>query len=268
MASASDILVIDDEDVVLDGVVRICSAEGYSVEKARDGASGLRLLEGRPVRLVLCDIMMPEMDGFQVLDQVQRRFPETPVIISTGFSTVENAVQSLYAGAIDFVPKPFTADELISCVARGLRYREMTNLRRGGGTAAQDPRLFTVPCPSRYYRLGYMSWVVQEHDGTALIGVTHAYAQTLDQITGFDLSAGQEEVVQGIQCARVQTAGGLTHNILSPVSGRIIGRNAEIGADPHVVEKDPYFAGWLYRVIPSDPEFELARLTPCGADAV
>lgn len=268
MASGADILVIDDEDVVLDGVTRICSAEGMSVHKARDGAAGIRALEHHVYRLVMCDIMMPDMDGFQVLEQVQRRFPETPVVISTGFSTVENAVRSLYAGAIDFVPKPFTADELLSSMTRGLRYREIMDLRRSGSAAAGDPRLFTVPCPARYFRLGYMSWVVTESDGTALIGVTHAYARTVDQIAGFDLIPEQEEIVQGIQCAQVRTAAGLVHNVLSPVSGKIIGRNPVIGEDPHVVEKDPYFAGWLYRVIPTEPEYELAHLTPCGADMV
>jgi len=268
MRSACDILVIDDEDVVLDGVERICTAEGMSVDKARSGAEGLAALDTRACRLVLCDIMMPVMDGFQVLDEMQRRFPHIPVIISTGFSTVEHAVRSLYAGAIDFVPKPFTADELLSSMTRGLRYREIMDLRRSGATATADPRTFTVPCPARYYRLGYMSWVVPDTDGTALIGVSHAFARTVDQIEGFDLISEQEEVVQGIQCARLRAGRGLVHSILSPVSGTVIGTNPDLAADPHVVEKDPYFAGWLYRVIPTDPEFELAHLTPCGADVV
>lgn len=268
MAREVDILVIDDEEVVLDGVVRICTAEGLTVEKALDGAAGLKFLDTHPCRLVLCDIMMPAMDGFQVLEAVQRRHPETPVIISTGFSTVENAVRSLYAGAIDFVPKPFTADELLSSVNRGLRYREIVNVRRRGGKSTDDPRMFTVPCPSRYFRLGYMSWVVVESDGTALVGVSHAFAQTVDRIAGFDLIAEQEETIQGIQCAQVRAAGGLVHSVLAPVSGKVIGKNPVIEQDPRVVEKDPYFAGWLYRVIPSDPEFELAQLIPCGADAI
>jgi CheY-like chemotaxis protein/glycine cleavage system H lipoate-binding protein len=268
MASEIDILVIDDEDVVLDGVARICSAEGLRVEKARDGASGLKALETHRCKLVLCDIMMPELDGFQVLEQVQRRFPETPVVISTGFSTVENAVRSLYSGAIDFVPKPFTADELLSAMTRGLRYREIMILQRSGATATEDPRMFTVPCPSRYFRLGYMSWVVPESDGTALIGISHAFALTIDQITGFDFIEQQEDIVQGIHCARVRTAAGLTHSVLSPISGKVIEKNPGLVANPHVVEKDPYFSGWLYRVIPSDPEDELAHLIPCGSDSV
>lgn len=266
MSTTLDILVIDDEDVVLEAVAHICSAEGLQVETARDGNTALRALAAHRFRIVLCDIMMPEMDGFQVLDQVQRRYPETPVIISTGFSTVENAVKSLYAGAIDFIPKPFTADELLSSITRGLRYRELGALRRTSTTV--DPRVYTVPCPPRYYRLGYMSWVVIESDGTALIGISHAFAQTIDGISGIDFVTEQEDIIQGIHCARVRTTTGLTHTILSPISGRIVGQNPELAANPAMVEKDPYFSGWLYRIIPSDPEYELPHLIPCGSDTV
>jgi CheY-like chemotaxis protein/glycine cleavage system H lipoate-binding protein len=268
MASEFDILVIDDEKVVLDAVEHILGGEGLRVQAAQDGSTALRALDQHSFRLVLCDIMMPDLDGFRVLSEVQQRFPQMPVVISTGFSTVENAVRSLSAGAIDFVPKPFTADELISTITRGLRYGEFLRTQRNRSHAADDPRLFTVPCPSRYYRLGYMSWTVLERDGTALIGVSHAFARTIDQISRFELAADQEEIVQGIQCAQVRTAAGLAHNVLSPLSGRVIERNAELEKDPHIVEKDPYFAGWLYRVIPSDPDYELSKLTPCGSDTV
>ncbi len=266
MAIEHDILAIDDEEVVLDAVSHICSAEGLHVRTARDGATALQELETHRFRIVLCDIMMPEMDGFQVLEHMRQRFPETPVIISTGFSTVENAVRSLYAGAIDFIPKPFTADELLSSVTRGLRYREFRTLRRARDIV--DPRTFTVPCPPRYYRLGYMSWAVVENDGTALIGISHAFAQTVDRISGIDFITEQEDIVQGMHCARVRTETGLTHTILSPISGKIVGQNPDLAAHPERVEKDPYFTGWLYRVIPSDPEYELSHLIPCGSDTV
>ncbi len=266
MSADLDILVIDDEDVVLDAVTHICSAEGLRVHPVRDGAAALRELEDHHFRIVLCDIMMPEMDGFQVLDQVQRRFPDTPVIISTGFSTVENAVKSLYLGAIDFIPKPFTADELLSSLARGFRYRDFCALRRSGTTV--DPGAYTVPCPPRYYRLGYMSWVVLESDGTALVGISHAFAKTIDRIAGIDFMAEQEDIVQGIHCAWVRTVTGLTHTVLSPLSAKIVEVNRDAAASPDVVEKDPYFSGWLYRVIPSDPEYELPHLIPCGSDTV
>jgi CheY-like chemotaxis protein/glycine cleavage system H lipoate-binding protein len=268
MAHETDILVIDDEDVVLEAVRHICTAEGITVETAREGAAALRALASHRFRLVLCDIMMPEMDGFQVLAEVQRRSPDTPVIISTGYSTVENAVRSLYAGAIDFVPKPFTADELLSTLRRGLRYRELVSLRSVRTRPPGETSLFTVPCPPRYYRLGYMSWTSLDSDGTALIGVLHAFSKTVDLISRLDFVDLQEDIVQGIQCAHIHTSEGLAHAILSPLSGKVIARNPELEADPHIVEKDPYFAGWLYRIIPSNPEYELSHLTPCGSDTI
>jgi CheY-like chemotaxis protein/glycine cleavage system H lipoate-binding protein len=268
VAHETDILVIDDEEIVLEAVRHICTAEGLTVETARDGASALRALEAHRYRLVMCDIMMPEMDGFEVLAEVQRRSAATPVIISTGYSTVENAVRSLYAGAIDFVPKPFTADELMSTLRRGLRYRDLVSLRSVRTGPPEEAPLFTVPCPPRYYRLGYMSWTTLDSDGTALLGVSHAFARTVDRISRLDFVEEQEDIVQGIRCASIETAEGLTHPILSPLSGKVIARNPDLGADPHIVEKDPYFAGWLYRIIPSNPEYELSHLTPCGSDTI
>jgi CheY-like chemotaxis protein/glycine cleavage system H lipoate-binding protein len=268
MPAETDILVIDDEQIVLDAVKHICTSEGMTVQTARDGPGGVRLIGAERFRVILCDIMMPDTDGFQVLAEAQRIAPATPVIISTGFATVENAVRSLYAGAIDFVPKPFTADELLSTVRRGLRYRDLVSLGdvRGGGPGGGGS--FAVPCPPRYYRLGYMSWTIVESDGTALIGVSHAFSRTVEQISRLDFVSEQEDIVQGIRCAGIETGDGMVHAVLSPLSGTVIARNTEPAANPHIVEKDPYFAGWLYRIIPSHLEYELSHLTPCGSDTI
>jgi glycine cleavage system H protein len=166
------------------------------------------------------------------------------------------------------VPKPFTADELLSALRRGLRYRDLVSLRSIRAGRTDDARHFTVPCPPRYYRLGYMSWTSVDSDGTALIGISHAFARTVEQISSLDFVSEEEDIVQGMQCARIQTADGFTHTVLSPLSGKVIARNPALNADPHVVEKDPYFEGWLYRVIPSNPEHELSHLIPCGSDTL
>jgi len=96
----------------------------------------------------------------------------------------------------------------------------------------------------------------------------HAKSASMDLISRLDFVDLQEDIVQGMRCASIETAEGLTHAILSPLSGTVIARNPDLGADPHIVEKDPYFAGWLYRVIPSNPEYELSHLTPCGSDTI
>jgi FixJ family two-component response regulator/glycine cleavage system H lipoate-binding protein len=263
---ATEILVVDDEQVILDAVSRICSAEGHCVDTALDASIALSKLHTRQYRLVISDILMPELDGFQLLDHISKKQPQTPVIMATGFSTVENAVRSLYAGAIDFIPKPFTADELLSAVSRGLRYREIQERRASAMHGHSDPASLIVPCPPRYLRLGYASWVVQEEDGTARIGITHMCLRTIDRLIGIELMKAHEETVQGTLCAQLKTADGLSHPVLAPVSGKILESHEEIASQPELIEKDPYFKGWLYRVIPQDVNYELPNLIPCGSE--
>ncbi len=263
MAHTADILVVDDEQVILDAVTKICSMEKYKVVQASEASAAARLLESGTYGLMLCDIMMPGMDGFQLLEVARKRAPGMPVVMATGYSTVENAVRSLREGAIDFVPKPFTSDELLSAVGRAVRYRRIAEAIRQAGPGSSDPSLLIVPCPPKYQRLGYASWVVLEDGGTALIGLTHLFIRILEHCDAIELQPVNAEIAQGTACAQVRTPDGLLHSLLAPVSGRIVEVNAAATSD--VIEKDPYFTGWLYRCIPSDVEYEMPQLTPFSA---
>ena len=263
MAHAADILVVDDEQVILDAVTKICTLENYKVAQAPEASTAARLLESNTYGLMLCDIMMPQMDGFQLLEIARKRAPGMPVIMATGYSTVENAVRSLREGAIDFVPKPFTTDELLSAVGRAVRYRRIAEAIQATGQGPADPSLLIVPCPPKYQRLGYASWVVLEDGGTALIGLTHLFIRILEHIDALELQPVNAEIAQGNACAQVRTPDGLLHSVLAPVSGRIVEVNAAATSD--AIEKDPYFTGWLYRCIPSDVEYEMPQLTPFSA---
>lgn len=260
-----DLLVVDDEPVILQAVSRICSAEGLSVDAAEEGADALRMLEKGSYRLALCDIMMPEVDGFALLAQAAKKNIPTPIIMATGYSTVENAVRSLSCGAVDFIAKPFTAEELLTVVRRGLKYSSLQE------TASSSPRHGPkppahVPCPPSYHRLGFISWATREAAGTVLVGASDLFLKTMEGIESLELSLAGEEVAQGRACAVFATADGLRHQMMCPVSGRIMEVNAGAAAGPAIVEKDPYFKGWLYRVLPSDLESDLRQLTPCSSD--
>jgi FixJ family two-component response regulator/glycine cleavage system H lipoate-binding protein len=260
-----DVLVVDDEEVITQGVTRICTAEAMSVDSASSGAAALELLESRSYRIIVCDIMMTDVDGFEFLAETARRGITTPVVMATGYSTVENAVRSLCCGAVDFIPKPFTADELLAVVRRGIRCGQ---LRQMAATRADAPpeTLAYVPCPSKYYRLGYVTWVVVEHEGTALVGVTDLFLKTIDGLKELALSKIDDEVVQGESCASLLSLDGATHAVICPLSGRIVEVNPAPTADPTVIEKDPYFEGWLYRIVPSELESDLKQLAPCSSD--
>jgi CheY-like chemotaxis protein/glycine cleavage system H lipoate-binding protein len=256
-----DILVIDDEPLVTQAVVKVCRAEGMTVRSADHAAEALRCLEDNRFRLVLCDIMMHGLDGFQFLEELARRGIQTPVVMMTGYSTMENAVKSLTStGAVDYIPKPFTSDELLTVIRRSLRCTMLLYQAETAGLPRNGSMSY-VPCPANYYRLGYVSWVLLEDEGTARIGVSDLFLKAAEGIKEFELSAPGEELVQGFPCAVATSPDGSEHGIICPMSGKILEVNAKAQSASSLVEKDPYFRGWLYRILPSNPESNLQWLS-------
>jgi len=117
-----------------------------------------------------------------------------------------------------------------------------------------------VPCPADYYRLGYVSWVLMEDMGTARIGVSDLFLKAAEGIREFELSAIGDDLLQGIPCATATSPDGLIHDIMCPMSGKILEVNTAAQLKPSLVEKDPYFRGWLYQILPSNPESDLRWL--------
>jgi DNA-binding NtrC family response regulator len=132
-ASAS-ILVIDDEAVVCASCKRILSEEGYRVQCQQDPRAGLRDAFSGVYDLILLDIVMPEMDGLEVLKELKSAGVTAQVVIITGYATVETSVEAMKQGAADYVSKPFTPDELVVVIRKVLEcsatYRETMALRR------------------------------------------------------------------------------------------------------------------------------------------
>lgn len=265
MKTPRDLLVVDDEEVITQAVVRVCEADGLTVDVADSAAAALARLAHGTYRLIVCDVMMADVDGFAFLAELTRRRDYTPVIMSTGMSTMENAVRALNSGAIDFVPKPFTADELLTAVRRGMNYAKLQHAAEAA-LGELPESLAWVPCPPEYYRLGFSSWLAQEPAGTVRVGVTDLFLKTLDAVQIATLSATGDDVVQGASCAVLTDMGGLEHSVLSPVTGRIVETNRAVAAAPAVMERDPYFEGWLYRVLPSELQYDLQHLTACSSD--
>ena len=128
------VVVIDDDDVMLLSCRRILQKAGYAVETFDRGATGIaRLAEWKP-QILLVDLKMPELDGFQVIQRVREFDQEVVIVVITGYATVATAVDAMKAGAYDFLPKPFTPDELRLIVGRSSERwrlaRESAELRR------------------------------------------------------------------------------------------------------------------------------------------
>ncbi len=125
MTSPTRILVIDDEQVVCQSCFRILSEEGYAVETTCNGHEGLTKAEQMPYDILIVDLKMPGIGGMEVLQRVRERHPETDVLVITGYSTVETAVQAMKLGAYDYICKPFSPDELALVVQRLVEKREL-----------------------------------------------------------------------------------------------------------------------------------------------
>ena len=120
------ILVIDDERDIRDGCKRILSRLDMAVLTAQDGPGGLEMVQSHQIAIVICDIKMPGMDGIEVLSRIKHDFPDIMVIMITGFSTVETAIEAMKNGAYDFISKPFTPDQLRIVVRRALEKLKLT----------------------------------------------------------------------------------------------------------------------------------------------
>ncbi|MEW6511831.1 MAG: response regulator [Bacteroidota bacterium] len=260
-----DVMIIDDEQVVLEAVAKVGTAHAYKVDVVGDGPTALRRLDHGRYRLVICDIMMPDIDGFQILEAVRSQHPETSVIMTTGYATVDHAVRSLRGGAVGYLAKPFTEEELLSAIHRGLRHprnAEERLLRKG------PPRTDPAGGPreeSAWYRLGWISWVRMEQWGSAFVGVTDTFLETVGAVQRVQLGEETEEIVQGTSCARVVSQDGLSHDVLGPISGTIVETNRSLEAEIVRVQSDPCGKGWFYRVIPANPGYELEQLTEWSA---
>jgi len=119
------ILVVDDEAIARDNVAYILEKGGFEVLTADDGDAAITLLEEQEVDLVLTDLRMKRRDGMAVLGAVRKLWPETEVIVITGYASVDTAVEAIQKGAYHYLAKPVKMDEMLALVHKALEKRNM-----------------------------------------------------------------------------------------------------------------------------------------------
>jgi len=119
------ILVIDDEKIIHESCGRVLQEEGFEVETALSGQEALEKLKEKRYNLVLRDIKMPGMSGVETLEKMKKEVPDITVVMFTGYSSVETARDTMKLGAFDYIPKPFTPEELLAVVKKALE-KEVT----------------------------------------------------------------------------------------------------------------------------------------------
>ena len=151
------ILIVDDDELVRMTISVLVGSLGYHCLVAGDGIEALAVLQSTPVDLVLSDIVMPGMDGLELLAQIRENYKDTDVIISTGFHEKASYAEVIKAGAIDFIKKPIDQAELEAKLARAIRERGMMRelemqSRQDGLTSILNRRSFDESFPGEVER--------------------------------------------------------------------------------------------------------------------
>jgi DNA-binding NtrC family response regulator len=120
VAHARNVLVVDDEKTVCNSCVKILTQEGYKVDVAMSGKEALNKAKGNRFDAVITDWKMPELDGIEIAQRIKKENPNTAVIMITGYPSVESSIKAIRSGVSDYVPKPFTPEELSDAVVRAL----------------------------------------------------------------------------------------------------------------------------------------------------
>jgi len=121
-----NILIVDDEEIVRDALSDLLRREGFHPQAVRTGEEALLLLEREEVDVILLDIMLPGMGGFEVLRQIRSRDPDQVVIVVTAYSSIEGAITAMRDGAFHYISKPFKNEEVVLTIRRGLEQRQLT----------------------------------------------------------------------------------------------------------------------------------------------
>lgn len=250
-----DVLLVEDEPVVREAAARILRPEGLTLDRVEDVASALARLRKADHRVVVADLMLPGFSGFDLLERVAGERPALPVILVTGYATLENALAAFKRGAFDFLPKPFDVPELLGVVRRALAAVE---LGRWHSQPPPEPEAGAGAGERRF--LGQHAWVAVD-GGVATCGLAESWPGLVAGLRDLRLPRPGDSLTQGLAFAELAARDDAIHRVWAPLGGTVIEVNPRLQEDPDLLNRAPFTSGWLVRVAPSDLAHELDALT-------
>lgn len=233
MAHHVRVLAIDDENIVLRGVRKILRNNEnytYEIDTASSAEEGFQLATTSQYDIIFTDLVMPGMDGLELLQKLLEYGTSAKIIMFTGYATMQTALKALRMGAVDFVSKPFTSDELRNAVNKALQ------TQNGEGDAQTN-----------HTPLANHVWV-QIEDHIATLGVEKEFLLSVGAIQKIHLAVQGKEIIQGEEFCKIIDASNNTHILESPVAGIIICHNTKALNDYSLVCESPRTEGWLLQV--------------------
>ncbi len=267
------ILCVDDEPVILDSFRKILVLDGYSVDTVENGKDALGLIQKHHYDFVFTDLKMPIMDGIDVTKAVKHLRPDIDVIIITGYATVETAVECMKFGAMDYVQKPFTEDELLAMVKKILikrqdkiqkQLRPSVQITHRSSPERTSPDEFSIP-GGVFISPGHC-WASIEPDGTVKVGLDDFAKKLIGKIDSIEFPN------LGMTVQKGQTLFIAKQNLKlvpfrSPISGKISKLNTYLMKDLDSLNINPYDSNWICVIDADNIETELKDLK-IGKEAV
>jgi DNA-binding response OmpR family regulator len=267
------ILAVDDEPIILDSFRKILAVAGYSIDTVEKGREALGLILKRDYDFVFTDLKMPEMDGLEVTKAVKHLRPDIDVIIITGYGSIETAVETMKFGAMDYVQKPFTEDELIAFFNKSLIRRKDRIERQMKPTVrlitpstkeSGSQREFNVPAGIFISR--NHTWVDVEMNGTARVGIDDFARKIIGTIDQVELPKVNKEIKRGERLLAIKHHA-QTIEMSSPITGKVSLVNTEHSEHPELIGPSPFERSWMCCIEPSNLSEEL-RALKIGVDSI
>jgi CheY-like chemotaxis protein len=267
------ILAVDDEEIVLGSFRKILVLGGYSIDTVERGKEALGLIQKRDYDFVFVDLKMPEMDGIEVTKAVKHFRPDIDVIVITGYASVESAVETMKYGAMDYVQKPFTEDELLDFVDKSL-IRRQDRIERWTKpqvhlitpSIGADKSKHKINVPAGVFISPAHTWISLELNGIARVGIDDFALKILGPIGEIELPKAGQKIEKGDPLFSIKK-GSHRMSFPSPVSGAVVSLNSELESRIEYLKMKPYELGWICTVEPGNLPGDLQPLI-IGADAV
>ncbi len=251
MPDMHSILVVDDEQVILSASLRILEVEGFTVRTAGDAESGLHMMAAATPDIVVIDLKLPGLSGLEFLERSKSRYPESLVILTTGYATAAQAVSALAGGAFDYLPKPFAFQELLSPIRRACNFLDLCDADRA-----------PVPDDDKngFLCLGNISWARPESENVFYVGPTQAFMNSVGDIREIAFPSMNENVQQGEPLAKLASEDGYIHILWAPLGGRVLALNTDFPAQSNKASQSNLSENWIARITHAEPAGELIVL--------
>ena len=257
------ILAVDDEAIVLDSFRKILVAAGYAIDTVESGREALGLVQKYKYDFVFTDLKMPEMDGLDVVKGVKHYSPESDVVVITGYATIESAVNAMKWGAMDYVQKPFTEDELVDFTKKCLYRRQDRQHKRLSPTVrvvtTDRPPAHEFGLPGGLFISSGHVWVNVTVPGLVRVGLDDFARKMIGRIDAIDLPAKGATIRKGEPLFSVRQ-GERAAVLYAPLSGKVHDVNVDLPHHLEWLQRRPYDQGWVCSMKPDHLADELGHL--------